>query len=315
MVWKPSGLIAPGYNWLFAFLWLSHYVDLRKRFRITTRWPGLLCASTVSLYWPYVMSYLQHGFRLLTGYLPSACLGWLGTRNRMHSSHWSKVLCESFLGPLRRKQYHCIPCNQSLQSWARRFSNLTILHDSILESYAVIWWIVHPIHWNENTLCVWSLGMVCGLMFGSASGKGSLSRSFTSSRALIWYVTRFGITDILEFYGATEGIGGFFNYNRNDRGLGAVGQHGLLMRLLNRRAKLIKVDPVTETPWRGKNGFCAEVSNALLARKPDRELKERTFPGGIRWTWWTCDADWSRRHDTVYWLLQERRSHKQKDPV
>lgn len=71
---------------------------------------------------------------------------------------------------------------------------------------------------------------------------------------------RFEIPDILEFYGATEGIGGFHNYNRGEYGLGSVGIYGPISRATYfRGARIIKIDPITEEPQRNKAGFCEEV--------------------------------------------------------
>ncbi|KAI9482511.1 hypothetical protein BDB00DRAFT_965736 [Zychaea mexicana] len=88
---------------------------------------------------------------------------------------------------------------------------------------------------------------------------------------------RFNIPDILEFYGSTEGVGGFFNYNRGDLGAGAIGHSGLLIRLLKRDVKLIRIDPITEEPLRGKNGFCqvcdyGEAGEMIQRLDPNAEL-------------------------------------------
>ena len=77
----------------------------------------------------------------------------------------------------------------------------------------------------------------------------------------IWnqFRARFGIEKICEFYGATEGPGGIFNLNRNEHSAGAVGYYGPLIRTFIRSdLKIIKIDPITEEPTRGKNGFCIE---------------------------------------------------------
>ncbi|KAL1935617.1 hypothetical protein VTP01DRAFT_4757 [Rhizomucor pusillus] len=72
---------------------------------------------------------------------------------------------------------------------------------------------------------------------------------------------RFEIPDILEFYGATEGIGGFHNYNRGEYGLGSVGIYGPISRATYfRGARIIKIDPITEEPQRNKVGFCEECN-------------------------------------------------------
>ena len=54
-------------------------------------------------------------------------------------------------------------------------------------------------------------------------------------------------------------MGGLFNYNQGELGVGAIGHLGLLIRLLRRQMKLIRIDPITEEPLRGKNGFCQVV--------------------------------------------------------
>ncbi|KAI8147281.1 hypothetical protein BJV82DRAFT_709823 [Fennellomyces sp. T-0311] len=69
---------------------------------------------------------------------------------------------------------------------------------------------------------------------------------------------RFGVKNIAEFYGATEGPGGTFNYNQNECGAGAVGHFGPLIRFLRSELKIIKIDPISEEPLRNKRGFCIE---------------------------------------------------------
>ncbi|KAI8147283.1 hypothetical protein BJV82DRAFT_648107 [Fennellomyces sp. T-0311] len=77
----------------------------------------------------------------------------------------------------------------------------------------------------------------------------------------IWnqFRDRFGIQKIAEFYGATEGPGGIFNLNTNQFSAGAVGYCGPLLRsTLRSEVKIIKIDPISEEPLRGKDGFCIE---------------------------------------------------------
>ncbi|KAI9260744.1 hypothetical protein BDA99DRAFT_560803 [Phascolomyces articulosus] len=70
---------------------------------------------------------------------------------------------------------------------------------------------------------------------------------------------RFGIKNIAEFYGATEGPGGTFNYNQGPKTAGAVGHLGpLVRRFLRSDLKIIKIDPITEEPVRNSKGFCVE---------------------------------------------------------
>ena len=54
-------------------------------------------------------------------------------------------------------------------------------------------------------------------------------------------------------------MGGLFNYNKGELGVGAIGHIGSLVRLFRRQMKLIRIDPITEEPLRGKNGFCKVV--------------------------------------------------------
>ena len=58
-------------------------------------------------------------------------------------------------------------------------------------------------------------------------------------------------------------MGAYFNYNKGELGVGAIGHSGLLARLLLRDMKLIRIDPITEEPLRKKNGFCQVVSNII----------------------------------------------------
>ncbi|KAG2217038.1 hypothetical protein INT45_002375 [Circinella minor] len=79
---------------------------------------------------------------------------------------------------------------------------------------------------------------------------------------------RFGIPHVLEFYGSTEG----------ELGVGAIGHSGLLSRLLLRDMKLIRIDPITEEPLRGKNGFCQvcdyeEAGEMIVKLKLDSDFE------------------------------------------
>lgn len=81
---------------------------------------------------------------------------------------------------------------------------------------------------------------------------------------LLYIHIRFHIEEVDEFYGASEGPGGLFNINKNERTAGAVGYFGPLIQLLRQDLKLVKVDPVTEDPIRDAQGFCIQVSKKLL---------------------------------------------------
>jgi hypothetical protein len=39
----------------------------------------------------------------------------------------------------------------------------------------------------------------------------------------------------------------------------AVGFRGRLFRTINRDIQIIKIDPISEEPFRGKDGFCVKV--------------------------------------------------------
>ncbi|KAI8328442.1 hypothetical protein BC941DRAFT_444963 [Chlamydoabsidia padenii] len=82
----------------------------------------------------------------------------------------------------------------------------------------------------------------------------------------VWnrFRNRFNIPQIIEFYASTEGPGGFFNRNNNEYGSGAIGRRGPLIRALLKQFKFVKIDPITEEPLRGKDGF-------LVQCKPDEE--------------------------------------------
>lgn len=79
----------------------------------------------------------------------------------------------------------------------------------------------------------------------------------------IWnrFKERFGIEAIAEFYAATEGSGGCWNFSRNDFSKGAIGRVGTLGSLLvNASTKYVELDWETEMPYRdSKTGFCRQV--------------------------------------------------------
>jgi acyl-CoA synthetase (AMP-forming)/AMP-acid ligase II len=69
----------------------------------------------------------------------------------------------------------------------------------------------------------------------------------------IWnrFKERFGIQEIAEFYSATEGTAGSWNFSRNDFGKGAIGRIGSLGTLLGKSvAAIVEIDWETEQPWR-----------------------------------------------------------------
>ncbi|MAP95751.1 MAG: long-chain-acyl-CoA synthetase [Ponticaulis sp.] len=76
-------------------------------------------------------------------------------------------------------------------------------------------------------------------------------------RADVWqqFIDRFGIRDLVEFYGSTEGNVSFINVNKK---IGAIGRLPPYMR--NKlRHRIIRVDVETEQPIRDEEGFCMET--------------------------------------------------------
>ncbi|KAI8887112.1 acetyl-CoA synthetase-like protein [Backusella circina FSU 941] len=74
----------------------------------------------------------------------------------------------------------------------------------------------------------------------------------------VWrkFKERFNISTVMEVYSATESPGSVINTNTGEIGIGSVGSRGYLIRLLNDNIHIIKIDPITEEPLRGKDGFC-----------------------------------------------------------
>ncbi|GAA5903126.1 hypothetical protein JCM8208_000458 [Rhodotorula glutinis] len=67
---------------------------------------------------------------------------------------------------------------------------------------------------------------------------------------------RFGVQTISEFFASSEGNGSLFNRNGNSLGAGAVGKEGLIVSSFQRNKQvLLRVDPLTEEPARGKDGL------------------------------------------------------------
>jgi len=86
----------------------------------------------------------------------------------------------------------------------------------------------------------------------------------TSTRPDIWdaFQDRFGIPEIGEFYGATEGNISLINHARTKQDRGACGRQGWLLRRLM-GGKIVKFDIEKEEPIRDKNGMrrpCAWLS-------------------------------------------------------
>ena len=115
---------------------------------------------------------------------------------------------------------------------------------------------------------------------------GELARYLINSKASVWdkrnrvrvaignglrrevwldFVNRFGIPEIGEFYGSTEGNVGFANHwikrdHMNGDGVGSVGRMGTLLKKMV-GFRLLEHDVTTEMPVRDpRTGFCREVS-------------------------------------------------------
>ncbi|TPX31080.1 hypothetical protein SmJEL517_g05527 [Synchytrium microbalum] len=69
---------------------------------------------------------------------------------------------------------------------------------------------------------------------------------------------RFGIKEINEFYGATDGLGGISHHCTSPDTAGSIGQLGVLMRLLQ-TSRIIKFDYDGEKPVRTADGLCVEA--------------------------------------------------------
>jgi len=102
----------------------------------------------------------------------------------------------------------------------------------------------------------------------------------------IWnrFKERFGIETIAEFYAATEGSSGSWNYSKNDFSRGAIGRIGSFGGLLmGVNAILVELDWETETPWRDpKTGFCKKVNTreaGELLYKLDADDISKKFQG------------------------------------
>lgn len=69
----------------------------------------------------------------------------------------------------------------------------------------------------------------------------------------VWqtFKERFAITEIAEFYSATEAVGGSFVKSKNNFGLGAVGRSGTVLRaLMGSQSAIVKHDVETGEPYR-----------------------------------------------------------------
>ncbi|KAI8147280.1 hypothetical protein BJV82DRAFT_700807 [Fennellomyces sp. T-0311] len=150
--------------------------------------------------------------------------------------------------------------------------------------------------YNNNVTVFHYIGELCRYLTNREphplENKHSIRLAFGNGmRPDVWKKLRerFNVPHILEFYGSTEGVGGFFNYNTGELGVGAIGQGGTLIRMLMRTAKLIRIDPITEEPIRGKNGLCqvcdyGEPGELVTRLDPDAELPFTGYYGNEKAT-------------------------------
>lgn len=100
----------------------------------------------------------------------------------------------------------------------------------------------------------------------------------------VWerFRSRFGISEICEFYASTEGVGGSFNTNTNSFGAGAVGRAGKLARALAANQLNVKISLDTEKPLRDAKGLCIPAEKGEpgeLLYMVEQGVPERSFVG------------------------------------
>lgn len=105
----------------------------------------------------------------------------------------------------------------------------------------------------------------------AASGNGL--------RGEIWerFKTRFGVSEIREFYRSTEGLAKFDNHGPGVWGAGKVGFSGPIRRFLEDDVFIVKYDNDTEMPYRDpSSGFCVRAGldeeGEAIGRVRDRGL-------------------------------------------
>ncbi|BGP09813.1 hypothetical protein JCM10049v2_005687 [Rhodotorula toruloides] len=98
---------------------------------------------------------------------------------------------------------------------------------------------------------------------GCRPALSAAPRSLTLLVAQVWekFRERFGVQVISEFFASSEGNGSLFNHNGNKFGAGAVGKEGMIVGTFQRNKQvLLRVDPLTEEPARGKDGLCIRAA-------------------------------------------------------
>jgi len=100
------------------------------------------------------------------------------------------------------------------------------------------------------------------------------------------FMDRFGIKEMFEWYGASEGVVGLFHVQKGNDGVGTVGRLGYLARRRG-NIKIVKIDMDTEQIIRDpKTGFAIECGygepGEIIGRIDPVELspvKARAFDG------------------------------------
>lgn len=151
---------------------------------------------------------------------------------------------------------------------------------------------------SNNATIIQYVGETCRYLLGAApqidpktgenlDKKNNVRVAFGNGlRPDVWnrFKERFGIESIAEFYAATEGSSGSWNFSRNDFSKGAIGRSGSIARLFFRNAAaIVELDWETEEPWRDpETGFCKKVNQGEpgeMLYKLDENDIERGFQG------------------------------------
>jgi len=117
---------------------------------------------------------------------------------------------------------------------------------------------------ETNATGIHYIGEMCRYLVSSPASKWDKGHRVRFAfgnglRAEVWEVfkERFGVKEIVEFYGATEGTSSSYIHSRNDYLVGAVGRQGLLRRHLLNSLTIVQHDSSTDSPYRDpETGFC-----------------------------------------------------------
>mmetsp|Transcript_74992 Transcript_74992/g.160592 ORF Transcript_74992/g.160592 Transcript_74992/m.160592 type:complete len:641 (-) Transcript_74992:41-1963(-) len=143
-------------------------------------------------------------------------------------------------------------------------------------------------HWKDcaqyNATVMQYIGELCRYLLATPAGPDDSKHKVRIAvgnglRPEIWneFQQRFTISEIGEFYGATEGNAACLNHCKNFQGQGAMGRAGGLTQLA-RPMYIVKFDVENELPIRDANGFCitckANEPGELVA--PIRKIQTAT---------------------------------------